>query len=161
MNGEDLNPRQRRFCEFYAQEPNATAAAEKAGYSQRSAGSIGAENLKKPEILAYIRQLQNEAAEPRIAGMLEAKAVLSDIMRDPDAPPAARLKAAETLIKSAGGFVRPVARADDDGYTFYTVADNGPAIIMLPPIEKDPEQDALEDETRGEIDDMKGWDIIR
>lgn len=161
MSGESLNQRQRRFCEFYAHEPNATAAAVKAGYSQRSAGSIGAENLKKPEILAYIRQLQDEAAAPRIATLMEAKATLSDIMRDGDAPPAARIKAAETLIKASGGLARPVIRSDDDGYTLYTDADNGPAIIMLPPIDPDPEQDRLDDETRDEIDDMKGWNIIK
>lgn len=45
-----MNPKQTRFCEEYLIDLNATQAAIRAGYSPDTAGSIGAENLKKPQI---------------------------------------------------------------------------------------------------------------
>ena len=45
-----LTPKQARFCEEYLVDLNATQAAIRAGYSVESAGSIGSENLTKPEI---------------------------------------------------------------------------------------------------------------
>ena len=110
-----MNERQKRFCEYYAQDPNATEAARKAGYSGRTAGSIGAENLKKPEILSYIRKLQEQAAAPRIATLMETMAFLSDTMRNPSQKPADRIRAAELILKSGGAFVR--VHEDDGGFT--------------------------------------------
>ena len=60
----ELTPRQRRFCEEYLVDLNASAAARRAGYSIDSAYSIGQENLKKPEIAAEI-QRQMEARSKR------------------------------------------------------------------------------------------------
>lgn len=51
---EALTPKQVRFCEEYLIDLNATQAAIRAGYSTDSAGSIGSENLTKPEIRARI-----------------------------------------------------------------------------------------------------------
>ena len=48
-----LTAKQERFCEEYLIDLNATQAAIRAGYSVESAGSIGSENLTKPEIRAY------------------------------------------------------------------------------------------------------------
>lgn len=45
-----LNAKQTRFCEEYLIDLNATQAAIRAGYSPETAGAIGAENLKKPQI---------------------------------------------------------------------------------------------------------------
>ena len=58
-----LKDRQERFCREYIIDYNATQAAIRAGYSERTAGSMGAENLKKPNILARVRELQKEQAE--------------------------------------------------------------------------------------------------
>lgn len=52
-----------RFCEEYLIDLNATQAAIRAGYSEVSAGSIGSENMQKPEILAYIEKRQQEIAD--------------------------------------------------------------------------------------------------
>ena len=52
----ELTPRQRRFCEEYLVDLNASAAARRAGYSVATAYSIGQENLKKPEIAAEIQR---------------------------------------------------------------------------------------------------------
>ena len=41
-----LSLKQQKFCEYYVQSGNATEAAKKAGYSEKTAYSIGTENLK-------------------------------------------------------------------------------------------------------------------
>lgn len=49
-----LNPRQRKFVKEYTKTSNATESAKKAGYSPKTAYSIGSELLKKPEIQTEI-----------------------------------------------------------------------------------------------------------
>lgn len=53
-----LNDQQRLFCNEYLKDLNATQAAIRAGYSERSARSIASENLTKPNIQKYIQELQ-------------------------------------------------------------------------------------------------------
>lgn len=57
-----MNPKQERFCQEYVVDLNATQAAIRAGYSEKTAASIGNENLTKPEISAKIAELQNDIA---------------------------------------------------------------------------------------------------
>lgn len=62
---EGLTTKQRAFVEAYlACGFNATEAAKRAGYSEKTAYSIGWENLRKPEIGAAIRQALAERAMP-------------------------------------------------------------------------------------------------
>lgn len=58
-----LNEKQMRFANEYLIDLNATQAAIRAGYSVETAGAIGSENLKKPDIQAYIQQRQAERME--------------------------------------------------------------------------------------------------
>jgi phage terminase small subunit len=51
------------FCQEYLIDLNATQAAIRAGYSKKSAGSIGEENLKKPEIQAEIKRQMDARSE--------------------------------------------------------------------------------------------------
>ncbi|CCQ72407.1 terminase small subunit [Magnetospira sp. QH-2] len=46
----NLSPKQQRFVEEYLLDLNATQAAVRAGYSERTARQIGSENLSKPDI---------------------------------------------------------------------------------------------------------------
>ena len=46
----NLTPKQQRFVEEYLIDLNATQAAIRASYSEKTAYSVGHENLKKPEI---------------------------------------------------------------------------------------------------------------
>lgn len=55
-----LTAKMKRFAEEYIIDLNATQAAIRAGYSAQTAGSVGHENLKKPEIAEYIDQLLEE-----------------------------------------------------------------------------------------------------
>ena len=58
QQGGKLTEKQKRFCEEYLVDLNATQAAIRAGYSKDSAYSIGGELLKKLEIRNYIRELK-------------------------------------------------------------------------------------------------------
>lgn len=55
-----LTPKQQRFVDEYLIDLNATQAAIRAGYSPKTAHSIGAENLIKPEVQKAIEQAQQE-----------------------------------------------------------------------------------------------------
>jgi phage terminase small subunit len=58
-----LTTRQERFVEEYLIEPNATKAAIRAGYSAKTAESIGHENLRKPKISEKLEKARAERAE--------------------------------------------------------------------------------------------------
>lgn len=49
-----MTPKQQRFVQEYLVDLNATQAAIRAGYSIKTARSVGAENLTKPDIAAEI-----------------------------------------------------------------------------------------------------------
>lgn len=55
-----MTKKQKRFCEEYLIDLNATQAAIRAGYSPDTAGAIGAENLTKPEIQRAVAQAMAE-----------------------------------------------------------------------------------------------------
>lgn len=58
-----LTAKQARFVEEYLIDLNATQAAIRAGYSEATARSIGAENLTKPDILEAITEAQAKRSE--------------------------------------------------------------------------------------------------
>lgn len=58
----DLTGKQKRFCDEYLIDFNATQAAIRSGYSVKTAYSIGDENLRKPEIQEYIKNKQQRVS---------------------------------------------------------------------------------------------------
>lgn len=58
-----MTKKQKLFVEEYLIDLNATQAAIRAGYSPETAGSIGNENLKKPEIRARIDKAMAERSK--------------------------------------------------------------------------------------------------
>jgi len=58
-----LTAKQEKFCNEYLIDLNATQAAIRAGYSQKTAQVIGAENLTKPIISQYIQKQRQKTAE--------------------------------------------------------------------------------------------------
>lgn len=58
-----LTSKQRLFCLEYLIDLSATRAAIRAGYSKRSAASIGEENLRKPEIRLFLDKERAEREE--------------------------------------------------------------------------------------------------
>ena len=67
-----LTPKQKRFVDEYLIDLNATQAAIRAGYSEKSAYSIGIENLNKPEIQKEVekrkadRERRTEITQDRV-----------------------------------------------------------------------------------------------
>lgn len=58
-----LKGKEQHFCEEYILDYNQTAAATRAGYPEKSAAKKGSLLMKRPEVLAYILQLQKERRE--------------------------------------------------------------------------------------------------
>lgn len=58
-----LTAKQQRFVAEYLIDLNATQAAIRAGYSEKTAGSIGDENLKKPEIAKAVQEAMQKRTE--------------------------------------------------------------------------------------------------
>lgn len=61
--GRKCDEKQKRFCEEYLIDLNATQAAIRAGYSAVSANKIAAENMAKPDIGAYIAKAMAERSK--------------------------------------------------------------------------------------------------
>ena len=76
-----MTPKQQKFCDEYLISGNATDAAIKAGYSPKTAYSIGNENLKKPEIRAYIDEQLERLHDAKTADAREVLEYLTAVMR--------------------------------------------------------------------------------
>ena len=76
-----LTQKQQRFVDEYIISGNATQAAIKAGYSKRSAYSVGQENLRKPVIKAALDKRNAEIKSDKTADMVEVMEYLTSVMR--------------------------------------------------------------------------------
>jgi phage terminase small subunit len=103
-----LTPKQKLFCDYYIETGNATEAALKAGYSSKTARSIGAENLTKPYIKEAIKIRNKEIESKRIANMKEVKEFWTALLRNTAVEPRDRLKASEYIAKTNGAFLDKV-----------------------------------------------------
>ena len=118
-----MNAKQRKFADEYLIDCNATQAAIRAGYSPKTAYSIGEENLKKPELKTYIEQQLERIHNEKTADAQEVLEYLTAVMRgehteqtlqligegvqkiaDIDVSARERLKAAELIGKRYGMF---------------------------------------------------------
>lgn len=76
-----MTEKQKRFCDFYIETGNATQAAIKAGYSEKTARKTGSENLTKPDIKQYIDERLAELKNERTADAQEVLEYLTAVMR--------------------------------------------------------------------------------
>ena len=89
MTGK-LTPKQQRFVDEYLRDLNATQAAIRAGYSEKTAREIGAENLSKPVIREAVdAALQSRSEKTQIDAewvlrrlAAEAEADIADLYGD-------------------------------------------------------------------------------
>ena len=103
---EKLTTKQKAFIQSYC--GNATEAALKAGYSKKTAAFIGAENLKKPQIIEQIKKREEKRADKRIATREERQIFWTQTMKDEKADMRDRLRASELLGKSEADFLEKV-----------------------------------------------------
>ena len=76
-----LTQKQKRFCDEYLIDLNATQAAIRAGYSKKTARAIANENFTKPYIKEYIEKRMAEKEKELIAEQDEVMRYLSAVMR--------------------------------------------------------------------------------
>lgn len=99
-----MTERQVRFVDYYIQTANASEAARLAGYSERTAYSIGERLLRNVEVRAAIDERLKEMEDKRIIETEEVLRHLSDVIRG---------AVTETLVTPGGKkFVVPVRESD-------------------------------------------------
>lgn len=115
-----LTPKQERFVQEYLVDLNATAAAKRAGYSEKNAGKIGPELLGKTRISAAIqeamrrRERRTEVTQDYVIKKLkEITDKDASDMQDSDLKYSSKIRALELLGKHVGAF-EPKADAETD-----------------------------------------------
>lgn len=93
-----LTAKQQRFCDEYLIDLNATQAAIRAGYSEKTAGVIASENLNKPNIKEYIENRMKEKEKNLIADQDEVLQYLTSVLRGES-------ESEEIVIESIGDFM--------------------------------------------------------
>lgn len=76
-----LTLKQQKFADEYIISGNATQAAIKAGYKEKTAYKTGAENLRKPQIKSYIEERLSELSSKKIADQDEVLQFFTSVMR--------------------------------------------------------------------------------
>lgn len=118
-----MTAKQKKFCDEYLIDCNATQAAIRAGYSQKTAKQIGQENLTKLDLKTYIDERLEKIHNEKTADAREVLEYLTAVMRgeqteqtlkligegaqqitDIDVSAKERLKAAELIGKRYGMF---------------------------------------------------------
>ncbi len=105
MANKKLTPKQQKFCEEYAASGNATQSAIAAGYSAKTAYSIGEENLRKPEIISEIKRLSQRDKRNRIMSIDQRQEMLTQIANNGEDLNAA-IRAIDTLNKMDGLYIQ-------------------------------------------------------
>ena len=113
----NLTPKQQRFVEEYLIDLNATQAAIRAGYSEKTAQEIGSENLSKPMVAKAIAEAQEKLSnktqvtvEMVVQGLLNEAKDLSE-----GSTQSARVSAWAHLGKHLGMFKDKVEHTGKDG----------------------------------------------
>lgn len=76
-----LTVKQQKFVDEFIKCGNATESAIKAGYSKKTAGQVGSENLKKPELKKAIDAEMQKIADSKIMKAQEALELFTSIAR--------------------------------------------------------------------------------
>ena len=87
------------FSIEYLKDFNATQAAIRAGYSEKTAYSQGQRLLKDVEVIELIEKGKKEIIGDATKDIIDNVKFWQDMRNDPEAPESARLKASELLGK--------------------------------------------------------------
>ena len=103
-----MTHRQELFIQEYIKTGNVTSLAIKAGYSKRTARSIGQENLTKPYIKKRIEELSQKIACNNIMTAKERQEYLTKLINAADVKVSDKLKALDILNKMTGEYIQKV-----------------------------------------------------
>lgn len=78
---QKLTVKQQRFADEYIISGNATQAALKAGYSKKTSKQMGAENLSKPYLVAYIDAQLKKLHDEKVDSQEQIMEFLSSVRR--------------------------------------------------------------------------------
>ena len=81
MSEKKLTPKQQRFCDEYLIDLNATQAAIRTGYSEKTAYSQGQRLLKNVEVKAYLDEALERIHDEKTADAREVMEYLTAVMR--------------------------------------------------------------------------------
>ena len=81
MSQQKLTVKQKKFADEYIKTGNATQSAIKAGYSEKTAKSIGQENLTKPDLKSYIDAQMQKIEDAKVMKADEALKGITAIAR--------------------------------------------------------------------------------
>ena len=103
-----LTAKQQRFAEEYLVDLNATRAAMRAGYSEKTAQKIGSENLSKPDIAVAIAEAQaarSKRTETTQDWVIKRLVAIVELVKSQDPPQlSAANRALELIGKHLGMF---------------------------------------------------------
>lgn len=105
-----LTAKQQRFCDEYLIDLNATQAAIRAGYKEKTARVIACENLTKPYIREYIDQRMKEKEAALIADQDEVLKYLTSVLRG-------ETRSSVVVVENVGDFMseaREMSKAPDE-----------------------------------------------
>lgn len=102
---QELNPKQKAFCEAYIASGNAKQSAIKAGYLESNAEQTGSRMLRYAHVQAYLDKLSSKSTNKSIISAIErkewlTKLILSDVEKKSD-----QLKALDILNKMEGEYI--------------------------------------------------------
>lgn len=124
-----LTPKQKKFCDYYIETGNASEAARRAGYSEKTARTIGQQNLAKRAIKNYISERMKNQDRERVASADEVIAFYTAVMRGEvkdqfgiEASLSDRLKAGENLMRRYDK-IAPVEKTEENS-----------GVIMMPEV---------------------------
>lgn len=117
-----LTPKQAAFVREYMIDLNATQAAIRAGYKEKTAAQTGAENLRKPQIQKALQEARKAIEERCIVSLDWVLGQIVSIATDEEARTADRLKALELLGKHLGLWEK---RQEDREHVVHVLFDGG------------------------------------
>lgn len=98
-----LTLRQKRFADEYLVDTNATQAAIRAGYSEKTAYSQGQRLLKKVELQTYIDEQLEKIHNENIADAIEVMMYLTSVLRG-------KSKSEIVVVENIGDFMSEARR---------------------------------------------------
>lgn len=129
-----MNARQKRFADEYLIDNNATQAAIRAGYSEKTAYVQGPRLLENVEIKKYIDEQEKKKSEKakktverKLPTLEEVFDYWRSVMENSNASEKDRLRASENIAKVRGAFIERVDMAmavDADVRASVTVSDS-------------------------------------
>lgn len=119
-----LTEKQKRFCDEYLIDLNATQAAIRAGYSEKTAAVIATENLRKPNIKEYIENRLAEKEKELIADQDEVLRYLTSVMRR---------EMKESVVVTLQNKTEKWVKDEETGkLKKQTVTEESPAVVEIP-----------------------------